>query len=252
MARLQGKVAIVTGAAQGIGATYARVLAAEGAKVVAADIQATDAVVAEIGGAGGEALGVDCDVGDAASVERMVAAAVDRFGGIDILVNNAAVFASLDLKPFAAISDAEWERVMNVNVAGMFRCCRAVAPQMRERKSGKIINISSGTVFAGSQAMLHYVTSKAAVIGLTRSLARELGPDNICVNALAPGFTSSEGVVANAAFAQPVRETIASMRCFRREQTPEDLVGPLLFLASSDSDFVTGQTLLVDGGHYTH
>lgn len=252
MGRVQGKVAIVTGAAQGIGAAYAKALAAEGAKVVTADILPIEAVVAAIAQAGGDALGLRADVADPASVDGMVAATVARFGSVDILVNNAAIFASLQLKPFAEISETEWSAVMNVNVAGMFRCCRAVAPEMRRRQSGKIINISSGTVFAGAQAMLHYVTSKAAVVGLTRSLARELGADNICVNALAPGFTSSEGVVANADFAQPVRDAVASWRCFAREQQPEDLIGPLLFLASSDSDFVTGQTLLVDGGQYTH
>lgn len=252
MGRVQGKVAIVTGAAQGIGAAYAKALAAEGAKVVAADILPTEAVVSAITQAGGDALGLGVDVADTTSVDGMVTVAVTRFGGVDILVNNAAIFASLQLKPFADIPDAEWGAVMDVNVAGMFRCCRAVAPVMRRRQSGKIINISSGTVFAGAQAMLHYVTSKAAVVGLTRSLARELGADNICVNALAPGFTSSEGVVANTGFAQPVRDAVASRRCFAREQKPEDLIGPLLFLASSDSDFVTGQTLLVDGGQYTH
>lgn len=252
MGKLEAKVAVVTGAAQGIGAAYAKALAAEGARVVVSDILDTAPCVAAIRQADGKAIGAYCDVSNTASVQEMVAKALGEFGKIDILVNNAAIFASLKLKPFTEISDAEWDAVMRVNVGGLFRCARAVVPEMRKQKSGKIINISSGTVFMGAQAMLHYVTSKAAVIGLTRSLAREVGDDNICVNALAPGFTSSEGVVSNDGYAPEIRQMIAGMRCFKREQKPEDLTGALIFLASDASDFVTGQTLLVDGGHYTH
>ncbi len=252
MGRVTGKVAIVTGAAQGIGATYAHALAREGAKVVVGDVLDTGACVASIKAAGGDALGVRCDVADTKSVQEMIAKTVSTYGRIDVLANNAALFASLKLKPFTEISDDEWDAVMKVNIGGLFRCSRAVVPVMRKQKSGKIINISSGTVFMGAQAMLHYVTSKAAVIGFTRSLAREVGDDNICVNALAPGFTSSEGVLGNEGYPSQVREIIAGMRCFKREQRPEDLTGALLFLASSDSDFITAQTMLVDGGHYAH
>jgi NAD(P)-dependent dehydrogenase (short-subunit alcohol dehydrogenase family) len=252
MGKVQGKIAVVTGAAQGIGAVYARALAAEGARVVIGDVLDTAAVVDSIRADGGEALGLRCDVSDTNSVEDMIAETRRSFGGVDILINNAAIFASLKLKPFTDISDAEWEAVMSVNVGGIFRCSRAVIPGMRKQKSGKIINISSGTIFMGAQLLLHYVTSKAAIVGFTRSLAREVGADNICVNALAPGFTTSEGVIGNEGYTEEVREFVAGMRCLPRQQEPADLVGALLFLASSESNFMTGQTMLVDGGHYMH
>jgi NAD(P)-dependent dehydrogenase (short-subunit alcohol dehydrogenase family) len=252
MGRLTGKVAIVTGGAQGIGAAYAQALCTEGAKVCAADILDTSEVVNQLCKAGGNAIGVDADITDTSSVNDMVAQTIDTFGQVDILVNNAALFAGLDLKPFMAISDDEWDKVMNVNISGLFRCCRAVVPHMQALGGGKIINISSGTVFNGAAMMLHYVTSKAAVVGFTRSLAREVGGDNICVNALAPGLTLSEGVENNPGYSEVVKDMIAAQRAIPRGQTPEDLLGALIFLASSDSDFMTGQTMLVDGGHYTH
>ena len=252
MGRLEGRAAIVTGGAQGIGATYAKGLAAEGAAVTVADILDTGEAVRAIEEAGGKAVGISADVSDSASVAAMVEATTAAFGKVDILVNNAALFASLDLKPFSAISDAEWDKVMDVNIGGLFRCARAVVPEMEKNGYGKIINISSGTVFNGAAMMLHYVTSKAAVLGFTRSLAREVGDMGICVNALAPGFTLSEGVEANEAYVAPIKEMIVGMRAIKRAQMPEDLVGSLVFLASSDSDFMTGQTMLVDGGHYTH
>lgn len=253
MGRLDGRVAIVTGAAQGIGATYAAALADEGADVVVSDILDTDQVVARINDAGkGRAVGIKVDVARREDVAGMVTEAISKFGRVDILVNNAAIFASLSLKPFMEIPDEEWEQVLKVNVSGLFNCARAVVPQMREQKYGKIINISSGTVFNGAAMMLHYVTSKSAVIGFTRSLAREVGAEGICVNALAPGFTLSEGVDANQSYAQPVREAVNMQRCLQRSQQPEDLTGALVFLSSTDSDFMTGQTVLVDGGMYTH
>lgn len=251
MGRLEGRAAIVTGGAQGIGAAYAKGLAAEGASVTVADILDTSDAVGAIENAGGQAIGVNGDVSDTNSVTDMVDATVSAFGKVDILVNNAALFASLDLKPFSAIGDDEWDRVMDVNIGGLFRCARAVVPEMQKNGYGKIINISSGTVFNGAAMMLHYVTSKAAVLGFTRSLAREVGDMGICVNALAPGFTLSEGVEAHEGYA-PVKDMIVGMRAIKRAQMPEDLIGALIFLASSDSDFMTGQTMLVDGGHYTH
>ncbi len=252
MGRLDGRVAIVTGGAQGIGAEYARALAREGARVVVADIQSCDACVAAIKEQGGEALGLSVDVTDSASISEMVSAAESTWGTVHILVNNAAIFASLPLRPFMEIPDQEWEAVMSVNVGGLFKCAKAVVPVMKKGGGGKIINISSGTVMNGSAMLLHYVTSKSAVIGLTRSLARELGESNICVNALAPGFTLSEGVQANDGYSEPLRAGINAQRCIKRDQKPDDLVGTLLYLASSDSDFVTGQMVLVDGGMYTH
>jgi len=250
MGRLDQRVAIITGAAQGIGATYARALAAEGAKVVVTDIQNPDQVANDIRSAGGDAIALTTDVTSSESVSHMVQATMNEYGRIDVLVNNAALFAQLSLKPFEQIPEDEWDRVMTVNVKGLFLCCRSVLPAMHQAGSGKIINISSGTVINGAAMMLHYVTSKAAVIGFTRSLARELGQSNICVNALSPGLTSSEGVEGNPAYAQGVIGAVAEQRCIPREQLPEDLVGALVFLASSDSDFMTGQNMLVDGGHY--
>jgi len=252
MNRLTGKVAIVTGAAQGIGATYARAMAREGAKLVIADVLDGASVAREIVAGGGEAICVTTNVADTGSVNMMIEKTMAAFGGIDILVNNAAIFASLSMKPISAISDEEWDKVMQVNVAGLFKCTRAVLPAMRQRGGGKIINISSGTVIMGSPMLLHYVTSKAAVAGFTRALARELGRDNICVNSLAPGFTLSEGVKSSQNFPSALHQMIEAGRCFQRAQQPEDLVGGLLFLASSESDFVTGQMLLIDGGNALH
>jgi NAD(P)-dependent dehydrogenase (short-subunit alcohol dehydrogenase family) len=252
MGCLDGRVAIVTGAAQGIGATYAGALAAEGAAVVAADILDASTTAAAITSSGGRCLALETDVADADSVSRMVDATKQEFGRVDVLVNNAAIFASLALKPFEDIPEAEWDAVMGVNVKGLFLCSKAVVPAMRDAGGGKIINISSGTVVNGAAMMLHYVTSKAAVLGFTRSLARELGAHNICVNALSPGLTTSEGVEANPAFVEGVRTAIAQQRCLAREQLPADLVGALIYLASSASDFMTGQNMLVDGGHYMY
>lgn len=252
MKRLDQRVAIVTGAAQGIGAIYAKALANEGAKVVVTDILETDRVAAEIQQAGGNALALKNDVSDARSVSDMVTTTLDHFGRIDILVNNAAMFASLGLKPFEDIPEEEWDQVMSVNVKGLFLCSRSVVAAMRITGGGKIINISSGTVVNGAAMMLHYVTSKAAVLGFTRSLARELGVLNICVNALSPGLTLSEGVKVNPDYADMVIDAVAQQRCISRDQQPADLIGALLFLASSDSDFMTGQNMLVDGGHYMY
>jgi NAD(P)-dependent dehydrogenase (short-subunit alcohol dehydrogenase family) len=252
MNRLDGKVAIVTGGAQGIGARYAEALAHEGANVLIADVLDTNSAVDGIKSKGGAALGVTADVTNADSVADMIGAATREWGGVDILVNNAAIFASLPMQPFMQIADDDWDKVMSVNVGGLFKCAKAVVPEMQNRGGGKIINISSGTVMEGAAMLLHYVTSKSAVIGFTRSLARELGELNICVNALAPGFTLSEGVKDNESYAPFVRDAINSQRCLKRDQQPEDLTGALLFLATSDSDFMTGQTVLVDGGMYTH
>ena len=252
MTRLKDRVAIVTGAARGIGAAFARGLAGEGAAVVVADILDGAETAAAIETAGGRALVLKTDVSDPASVSRMVAEAIDRFGRIDILVNNAALFANIALKPFTDIDVVEWDRVMAVNARGPFLCAQAVVPEMRKAGGGKIINISSGTVFKGAPMLVQYVTSKGAVLAFTRALARELGADNICVNCIAPGFTESEGVMENRGFSPDLREAQVAQRALKRVQTADDLVGACIFFASPESDFITGQTLVVDGGALTH
>ena len=250
--RLQGRVAIVTGAAQGIGARYAAALAAEGAALVCADVIDAEPVAAQIRAAGGRALALRADVSSAESVRQMAAASVEAFGRIDVLVNNAGLFANLALKPFEQIESAEWDRVMAVNVRGPFECAKAVLPQMRAQGYGKIVNIASATVFKGSPMLLHYVTSKGAVVAMTRSLARELGDAGIRVNTLAPGLTASENTLANPAWQGAVGANNIASRAIKREVTPEDLCGTLVYLASAESDFVTGQVIVVDGGSVMH
>lgn len=250
--RLSGRVAIVTGAAQGIGAQYAKALAAEGAAVMVADLQDAAPVAQAIVAAGGRALSVSVDVTDPASVKHMVAETVGQFGSLDILVNNAALFAKLALKPFEEIDSAEWDRVMAVNVRGSFECTKAAAPEMRKKKYGKIVNIASGTVFKGAPLLLHYVTSKGAVIAMTRCLARELGDDGIRVNTLAPGLVMSEGVRAHADWKGATLNNNIASRAIKREATPADMCGTLIYLCSPESDFVTGQVLVVDGGSVMH
>jgi len=246
--RLAGKVAIVTGGARHIGAVYCRKLAAEGAAVIIADVLDGDKVVQEITAAGGRAMALKVDVSKEEDAIRMAAETVKTFGRIDILVNNAAIFINIQRQPFYEITAEEWDRVSAVNIKGPFLCAKAVFPQMKEQRSGKIINISSSTAFAGTPLFLHYVASKAALIGMTRSLAREVGEFGICVNAIAPGLVQHEGQTAPKEFT----EFQLKARSIKRLQTPEDLLGVLVYLASPDSDFVTGQTILVDGGGIFH
>jgi NAD(P)-dependent dehydrogenase (short-subunit alcohol dehydrogenase family) len=242
---------IVTGAAQGIGAAYAKAIAAAGARVGVSDIVDPTVTVEAIRAAGGEAIGTVCDITDAAAVAAMAATAIDAFGAIHGLVNNAALFAALPKQPFEAIGSDAFDRVMTVNVRGTFECIRAVVPTMRAQGYGKIVNIASGTVFKGSPNMLAYVASKGAIVAMTRALAREVGNDGICVNCLAPGLTMSEGVACQEAFRARAGSTVAS-RCLQREQTPHDLTGSVIHLLSGASDFMTGQTIVVDGGAVMH
>jgi NAD(P)-dependent dehydrogenase (short-subunit alcohol dehydrogenase family) len=244
MPRLDSNVAIITGGRRGIGRAIADGLAAEGARIAILDVVgAEDAAAAYDDG-----LGLSGDVSSETDVARMVEGVASHFGRIDILVNNAAIFATLKMTPFTEIALDEWKRVLDVNVGGVFLMCRAVVPHLRQQGGGKIVNISSGTFFRGVPFMLHYVTSKAALIGLTRALARELGPDNICVNAIAPGYTVTEATLEQDETHIQVGAASVNARAIRREQRPEDLVGSAVFLCGPESNFVTGQTFAVDGG----
>lgn len=247
MGRMKGKVAVVTGAAQGIGRTYAEALAREGAKVVVTDILDTAEAVDAIKTAGGEAIGLKTDVTSDESLAAMVEAAESAFGSIEVLVNNASIFAALKLKPFTQISNDEWDAVMRVNVRGPFQATKAVLPSMKSNGRGKIINISSGTVLRGAPMFPHYVSSKGAIIAQTRAISRELADDNIHMNTIIVGLTESTGVKEHDQLGAIKAPTLA-MRAIKREMLPEDLIGTLLFLASEDSDFITGQSINVDGG----
>lgn len=247
MGRMTGKVAVVTGAAQGIGRAYAECLAAQGAQVAVTDVQDTDDAVTAIKAAGGEAIGLSTDVTSDESLLAMVQKAESTFGPIEILINNAAIFAALKLKPFTQISNEEWDLVMRVNARGPFQAAKAVVPSMKKNGRGKIINISSGTVLRGAPMFVHYVSSKGAVIAQTRALSRELAADNIHVNSIIIGFTESEGVKAHKQLGAARAPTLA-MRAIQRDMLPEDVLGTMLFLASEDSDFITGQSINVDGG----
>jgi len=245
--RLEGKVAVITGGAAGIGFAYAKRFLAEGARVVVADIADPRPAVDKLD-TGGRALAVSTDVSDAASVRAMVAATLARFGRIDVLVNNAAVFATLKPQRFDEIPEAEWDRVLAVNVKGVWNCARAVAPAMRAQGGGRIVNVASAIVAKGTALLLHYVTSKGAVVAMTRALARELGPDRITVNAVAPGLILSDTVQANPDLTGFQGAAIMQARSLKREAFPDDVEGTVVFLASDDSAFMSGQTLIVDGG----
>jgi len=245
---LDGKVAVVTGAAQGIGRAIAEGLAAEGARLVVADLRgAEDAAAAFPDG-----IGIECDVASEQDVQRLAGVVVERCGGVDILVNNAGLYASLEMRPFDRIPLDEWRQVMDVNVASMFLTCRSLVPLMRERGGGKIVNISSGTPFRGVPFLLHYVTSKGAIVAFTRALAKELGRDNVLVNCVAPGFTISTGVQEHPEVIEALRDVSVAARTLQRDQVPDDVVGAVVFFCSSRSDFVTGQTIVIDGGQTFH
>jgi 3-oxoacyl-[acyl-carrier protein] reductase len=242
---LAGRAVLVTGAGQGLGRAFAHRLARDGARVAVADrnAAAAGAVADEIGA---EALAVPVDVADEDAVAAMVDAVAGTFGGLDVLVNNAAVFSTLEMRPFEEIGVPEWDLVMAVNVRGPFLCARAAAPLMRRAGGGRIVNISSAAVLLGRPGYLHYVTSKSAVIGMTRSLATELGPDGVTVNAVLPGSTETEVPRATVTAEQVAR--IVERQAVKRRQVPGDLVGVVAFLAGPDSGFMTGQCLNVDGG----
>jgi NAD(P)-dependent dehydrogenase (short-subunit alcohol dehydrogenase family) len=248
MGSLDGKVAIVTGGSQGIGHAIARGLAAEGARIVIADLERAEAAAGELD----EGVGLTVDVASEQDVARMVDETLSRCGGIDILVNNAGLYASLPMRAFDQIPIDEWRQVMDVNVLSMFLTCRAVVPHMRARGGGRIVNISSGTPFRGVPFLLHYVTSKGAIVAFTRSLAKELGKSGILVNCVAPGFTLTEGVKAQPDVLAKLRDVSVAARTLQRDQEPEDVVGAVVFLCSPGAEFVTGQTMVIDGGQYFH
>jgi NAD(P)-dependent dehydrogenase (short-subunit alcohol dehydrogenase family) len=244
---LEGQVALITGAAGGLGRAFALAFAAAGARVVLADRNANgaSAVAAEVAAKGGQALAVAADVTSADSTAALAGQAADWGGGIDILINNAAIYAGLERRPFWELDEAEWDRVLDVNLKGAWLCAKAVFPAMRRRGRGKMINVASATVFSGSPLWAHYVASKGGVIALTRTMAREAGDHGITVNALAPGFTltdASLGLIEDAASYGVSRGAI------KRAAYADDMVGAAIFLASPASDFITGQTLIVDGG----
>jgi NAD(P)-dependent dehydrogenase (short-subunit alcohol dehydrogenase family) len=248
MGQLDGKVAIVTGASQGIGRAIADGLAREGARIVVADLQNAEEAAATYP----RGVGLTVDVSSEEDVARMAQETVERCGSMDILVNNAGLYASLEMRPFTEIPLDEWRRVMDVNVASMFLACRAIVPVMREQGGGKIVNISSGTPFRGVPFLLHYVTSKGAIVALTRALAKELGRDGVHVNCVAPGFTMSDGVKAHPEVVEKLRDVSVAARTIQRDQVPEDVVGAVVFLCTPAADFITGQTMVIDGGQFFH
>jgi NAD(P)-dependent dehydrogenase (short-subunit alcohol dehydrogenase family) len=252
VSRLAGRAAIVTGGAKGIGRHYSLALAAEGARVMIADIADGSEVAQEIAATHGanSVASVVTDVSDEKSVRALVAATMERFGKIDVLVNNAALFAPLQETKCTEIDAALWDKVMAVNLRGPFLMVKHVAPHMTAQGYGKIINIGSGTAFRGIPWMLHYVTTKGGIMAMTRALARELGEHGIRVNTLAPGFTLSDTVMAeNPGHVNTARDRAVQSRSLRRDEQPQDLLGALVFLSSADSDFITGQTIAVDGGN---
>jgi len=251
MLNLKGKVAIVTGGAKGLGRAFCEGLAREGAKVLTVtrkDMQGLEDTVKTIRDMGGEAEYLQIDVTSRADNERMVKFAMERFGKIDILINNAAYYLGIVRKSFAEITDEDWDSMMNINIKGSWLPTVAVFPYMKQAGKGKVVNMTSEVFFTGSTGFAHYVATKGAIIGLTRALAIELGPHNICINAVAPGFTDTEG-----------SRTIASIEKYDTSKTPlkrvgtaGDIVGATLFLCSDAADFITGQTILVDGGRAMH
>ena len=242
--KLENKVAVITGGAQGIGAAFALGFAKEGAKIVIADIMDGKDAVKAVEKAGSEAIYVKTDVTSQEACDALAKATVDRFGSIDILVNNAAIFGDVVMKPFTELTDEEWDRLMAVNVKGPFHCCKSVFPYMKE-KGGKIINMSSASFLEGVPFMPHYVASKGAIMAFTRAMARELGDHKINVNAIAPGYIQTQ---MTDEMSEAAREAFLSAVPLKRVGTPDDVASAVLFLALPESDYITGQVLQVDGG----
>lgn len=250
---VKDRIVLVTGSGQGIGRELVQQFAAAGSVAIVADLSAANAgsVATEIRAVGGRALPLEVDVSKKESVDSMVAAVLAEFGRIDVLINNAAIFSSLKKRPFDEIPPDEWQKVMDVNVNGAFFCASAVAKSMRDRHFGRIINISSASVHRGTKNYLHYVTSKSAVIGMTNSLAREVGPHGITVNCIRPGTVATEVAERVASLTPEIRQRNIDLQCIPRTIVPSDLVGLAMFLATPAASFITGQTIACDGG-YTH
>jgi NAD(P)-dependent dehydrogenase (short-subunit alcohol dehydrogenase family) len=253
VAGLSGKVAVVTGGGNGIGREIAADLARQGARVVIADIADASSAVAEIVGSGGKASAHRVDMGNEAEIAAFAQQCAATSAHLDILVNNAGLFTTITRGPFDELDVQEWRRVMDVNVTGPFLITRALLPMLKQSAAGRVINITSATVFSAPPTMLHYVTSKGAMTAMTRSMARELGSFGITVNAVAPGFTLSDGVIANQAekFSGQADRARAG-RAIARDQMPADIIGAVSFLAADNSGFITGQTIVVDGGTVMH
>ena len=250
--KLSQRIALVTGAGNGIGKSIAMALGREGASILIADLVNAQSSAAELTAAGITAHGVTLDITSEEDVAGLAKLAVERYGGLDILVNNAAIFSTLVPKPMEEISAAEWRKVMDVNTLGVFLATKAVLPLLKKSPAARVINLCSGVAFKGNPLYLHYVASKGAILSMTRALARELGTHNILVNAIAPGFTLSENVEANAALMSMVRGPSIAGRALARDMYPDDLVGAAVFFAGPDCGFITGQTLVIDGGSYFH
>jgi len=251
MGRLEDKVAIVTGGARGLGKVFSMAMMREDAKVVIVDILGNEAqqTAEEIRTEGGSALGIKVDVTSEQETLWMAEETIRKFGRIDILINNAAVYAGLGRKTFYEIPAEEWERLITVNLKGPFLCAKAVFPRMKEQMKGKIVNMASETAFTGSKGFIHYVTSKGGIISFTQALAAEVGQYGICVNSIAPGFTDTE---ASRTVTDDITKYDTRLTPLGRLEQPDDLIGALIFLVSDESDFITGQTLVVDGGRYMH
>jgi NAD(P)-dependent dehydrogenase (short-subunit alcohol dehydrogenase family) len=241
------QVAIVTGGAKGIGKAIADRLAQDGMRIVIADLQGAEEAAATYP----DGVGLTIDVASELDVERMAAEVEERCGRIDVLVNNAGLYASLEMRSFSEIPVEEWRRVMDVNVLSMFLTCRAVVPRMKASGGGRIVNISSGTPFRGVPFLLHYVTSKGAIVAFTRALAKELGGE-VRVNCVAPGFTMSDGVEEHPEVVEALQQVSVSARTIKRDQVPEDITGAVAFLCGPESSFITGQTMVIDGGQFFH
>jgi len=250
--KLERKVALVTGAGNGIGKAIALALGREGARILIADRENAEGAAAELTASGIETIGVRVDITNEADVERMAGIAAEKLGGLDIVINNAAIFSALVPKPLEEISAAEWRQVMDVNTLGTFLVTKAALPLLKKSSAARVVNLCSGVAFKGNPLYLHYVASKGAILSMTRALAKELGAHNILVNGIAPGFTLSENVENNPALMEKVRGPSIAGRAIARDMYPDDVVGAAVFFSGPDCAFITGQTLVIDGGSYFH